>query len=703
MRWLVAACMAQSCCPTPMPSSPQRSDARPPPTRREAITEVIFGETVADPYRWLERGDDPEVVDWSAAQDGYARGRLAELEQVGAARTQLGAISYYEISGAPVRRGARSFTLRRGADDDQAIVYWRDGEHGEDRPLLDPRRWNHGASTALGLWVPDNTGTKVAYKIRPDNTDETSIRVIDVDTGADTGDVIDGARYSVPAWSADGAGFYYTWLPPVGTVPARERPAHAELRYHRLGADPTQDDLVYPATGDAGTFVIGQVSRDGDWLIVNIQHGWDSSDVYVKDLRTPGARFTTLTAGVAAVFDVSAWRGRFYVRTNVDAPRYRVMAVDPARPDRADWTELVAERDDAVLESARVVGGKLALGYVRAAAAELEIRDLAGRPIGSVGIPPLGTTDGILGEPDGDTGYILYTSFTEPSILYEVTMSTGALAQLGRAALPVDTSQFVTEQVWYPSGDGTRISMFVLHKRGLAKTGRIPTIVTGYGGFGMSSTPTFAATRLTWLDQGGVYAIANLRGGGEYGEQWHRAGSGINKQRAIDDLLAAARYLVDDGWTSADHLGAFGGSNGGLVAAAAMTQAPDQFRAVVCLGPLADMVRYQQFGAGTSWALEYGSVDKPDEFAALYAYSPYHHVTAGTRYPALLVWSSANDDRVDPMHSRKLVAAVQAATTSDRPVLLAIEGHAGHTGTTKLKDKIEQNAAVLGFLAAELK
>jgi prolyl oligopeptidase len=692
------------------PNPPAQPEPRWPETRREAVTDTIHGAVVADPYRWLERADDPEVQRWIAAQDEYARAELAGVAGLDEIKERLRSLFYYDSIEPPVHRSGRYFTARRHADKEKTIVYSKLGEDGKDEVLLDPNTWADGS--ALGLWVPSPDGTRVAYKVRSNNADEAVMHVIDVTTGKNLPDVIPGVRYSSPAWSPDGKGFYYTWVPPADAVPRAERPGHAELRYHRIGDDPAKDSTEFPATGDPGTFVIGSISHDGRWLIVQIDHGWSSSDIHVKDLRATGKKkpsqkqnpaWRTLVAGVDATFSVIAWRDRFYVYTNADAPRFRVMRVDPGRLERAAWEEIVPERADAALQRVEIVGEKLALTYLRDAASETEIRDLDGTLVRKLALPPLGTSDGIIGNPDHDIGYFSYTSFTEPSVIFRTSIASGDVSEVARVSLPVDTSQYVTEQVWFPSKDGTRISMFLIHRKGVEKTGNNPTLLFGYGGFGRAITPEFSFARPVMLDAGGVYALPNLRGGGEYGDDWHRAGAGVNKQRAIDDLIAAARYLVDTGWTSPDHLGALGASNGGLVVAAAMTQTPELFRAAVCAVPLTDMVRYHLSGGGPGWASEYGASTDPEQFAALYAYSPYHRVKAGVAYPALLLLSADSDDRVDPMHARKYAAAVQAATSSGRPVLLRIQSRAGHRGSDLVKDQIEETAASIAFLIAELR
>jgi prolyl oligopeptidase len=414
-----------------------------------------------------------------------------------------------------------------------------------------------------------------------------------------------------------------------------------------------------------------------------------------------------LVEGVAATFDVKAFGDRFYVLSNDGAPHYRVFAVDPRKPARASWQEIVPEVN-ATLESFAVVGGNLVLNYLRNAVSEIEVHDLRGTLIRKIDVPPLGNATAMIGLPTEDTGYFSYTSFTEPQVIYKASIKSGAVVEWARVKLPIDTSQFIAEQVRYPSKDGTEITMFLVHRKDAVKNGKTPTYLTGYGGFNVNILPGFVSSRSSWaahavwLEHGGMVAVPNLRGGGEYGEDWHKAGMLLAKQHVFDDFLAAARWLAASGWTSRDHLAISGGSNGGLLVGAAITQGPELFKAAVCEVPLLDMVRYHLSGSGKTWMPEYGSADDRAQFGAIYAYSPYHHVVAGTRYPAVLMSSSDHDDRVDPMHARKFTAALQSATASDAPVWLRIQTNAGHSGADVVNQKVDQNADSYAFLMWQL-
>ncbi|MDQ3296961.1 MAG: prolyl oligopeptidase family serine peptidase [Myxococcota bacterium] len=694
-----------------MTHAPEKSPpARPwPATRTDAIVDTVHAIKVADPYRWLEDEKSDEVQAWMEAQDQYARAELAKLPGRAELAERLKKLFYYDAISAPAHRKGRFFYTRKHADKEKTIVYWKQGETGAEQVLFDPNTWSSDGSVGLGGWWPSHDGKYVAYAKKLNNSDETVTHVRDVATGKDLADQIEGTKYSGASWTPDSKSFYYTWVPPVGgKVTIAERPGYAELRYHVLGTDPARDPIVHEATGNPQTFLGGGISRDGHWLLATIQHGWNSSDIYVKDMRRrndkKAAAWTPLVEKVDANFDVTVWRDRFYITTNDGAPRYRVYKVDPRKPQRAAWQEIVPQ-SDATLESTNIVGERLILTYLRNAATEVEVHDLDGKLVRKVELPPLGTSGGISGNPDEDTGYFSYTSFTEPQVIYKTSIKTGTVTEWARIKLPVDTSALVTEQVFFPSKDGTKISMFIIRPKTAKRDGKNPTILYGYGGFNVNMTPAFASSRAVWLEQGGVYAIPNLRGGGEYGEDWHRAGMLLNKQNVFDDFIASAEYLVKEGWTSSAHLAISGGSNGGLLVGAAMTQRPDLFRAVICAVPLLDMLRFHLSGSGKTWVPEYGSADDPAQFKALHAYSPYRRaVDSGpTKYPALLMDTADHDDRVDPAHARKFAAAIQAHTTSDAPVLLRIERNAGHGGADMVRQQVERVTDQLAFLMALLK
>lgn len=671
-----------------------------PPTRTDAVIETLHGRQVTDPYRWLENEHDPEVQAWMQAQDACARTALAGAPTRAFWAQRLRELFYFDSVSAPVHCKGRYFYTRRHADREKAVVYWKDGEHGAEHVLFDPNTWSDDGTVGLGGWWPTRDGRYVAYNLKENNADEAVMHVRDVASGHDLADVIPGTKYSGASWTPDGSGFYYTWVPPVGgEVTVAERPGFAEVRFHAVGTDPSADALVHARTGNPQTFIGGGISFDGHWLVVSIQHGWNATDVYVRDARTPEAPWQTLVEGVPATFSVDIWQDTFYILTNDGAPRYRVMQTTPDRLARSEWRELIPE-SDATLDGVGIVGGHLVLTYLRNAASEMDVRALDGRLVRTIDLPPLGSSGGIGGNPDEDEGYFAFTSFTELQVIYKTSIATGAVSEWTRVRLPIETSDLRAEQVWYPSKDGTQVSMFILYREGTKRDGTNPTVLYGYGGFLVNMTPGFSVSRAVWQQRGGVYAIPNLRGGGEYGEQWHRDGMLLRKQNVFDDFIAAAEYLVREGWTSPERLAVHGGSNGGLLVGACATQRPDLCRAVVCAVPLLDMLRYHLSGSGRTWIPEYGSADDPAQFEALYAYSPYRVAVdrGATTYPAVLFDSADHDDRVDPLHARKLAAVFQAHQSGPLPILLRIERNAGHGGADMVKQAVERTADIFAFL-----
>ncbi len=675
--------------------------AAPPATRRAGDASTLFGETLADPYRWLEDGAAPEVQAWMDAQDAHARAFLGALPGRTELEAELRALFYFDAVGCPVKRGERLFYTRKHRDREKSVVYVRD-DAGE-RVLFDPNTMSDDGTVSLGVWVPSRDGALVAWARRANNADAATLYLRDVNSGRDLpADVIDGAKYAVPSWLPDGSGFYYTRLPTDPDIPIAELPGHAEIRFHAIGTDAATDRLIRPATGSAETFLHADVSRDGRWLVVYVQHGWRSTDVYLADREADDTVLRPLAVDRDATFEVSIWDGAAYALTNEGAPRYRVLRapLDALPADPGGWSELIAE-ETATLEGARLAGGYLVCRYLRDAASELALFALDGKLVRRLPLPGLGTVAELEGEPDDGELFFSWSSFADPPRVYRVALPDGATETWASATIDADTGGVVCEQIACRSKDGTEIPIFLLRGTDTRADGERPTILYGYGGFNVSLTPAFAPHLLPWLRRGGVYAIANLRGGGEYGEAWHRAGMLEAKQNVFDDFLAAGEKLIDAGWTRPARLAIRGGSNGGLLVGAAMTQRPELFGAVICAVPLLDMLRYHLHGSGRTWIPEYGDPDDEQMFPVLRAYSPLQQIADGTDYPALLMLSADSDDRVDPMHARKFVAAIQHASSA-RPAMLRIERNAGHGGADLVRQQAEQAVNTYAFLLAEL-
>ena len=678
-----------------------------PPARIVDVSDAYFGVKVADPYRWLEDGKSTEVQDWVTAENKLARRYLDMLPGRDALKERFQQLFHIDTISVPERAGDRLFYMKRKSTDEKAILYWRPVDDPKsEHVLVDPNQFVATNNAALGEWVPTLDGKRLAYTLRPNNADEATLYVKDVETGKDLPDeVIEGAKYASVSWMPDGSGFVYTYLPPADPDHPEDRPGLAEIRYHKLGADPKKDPVLHEKTGDATQFIDASVSRDGKWLIYD-QGNWAKNDVYYQPLQdSPSAdlagSWKPLVEGKNFLYSVYPWKGQAYILTNENAERYHLFKVSLSDPRRARWHEIVPESPSIVLKGMAVIGDHLVLDELKNVSSQVEIRDLNGKAIRSLVLPGLGSVE-VEGEPDHDEIYYSFVNFTTPPEIFEASVVNPTQALWARVNVPVDPSPYVVEQKFFPSKDGTSIPMFIVHRRDILLDGSTPFLLTGYGGFGISETPYFSSGIYPWLEAGGGYAVANLRGGGEFGEKWHQDGMLLKKQNVFDDCIAAAEYLVAQGYTKPERLAFRGGSNGGLLAGALLTQRPDLFRAIVCEVPLLDMVRYDQFESGKTWVPEYGSPQDPAQIKALYAYSPYHHVAPGTRYPSVLFWSDQNDDRVDPMHARKMAAALQAATGSTNPILLRVETQGGHGGGDQVKKTIDRGTDIWSFLLHEL-
>lgn len=711
----LVACGGEAPLPVaqPVPPPPPSASAPPvvpafvpplpyPAARRVDQVDTLHGMQVADPYRWLEDGKSDEVKQWASAEDAMTRDYLAKLPGRDAIAARMKQLAYVESARTPVHRGTRWFFSRQDAGKEKYIVYWREGRAGADQVLLDPLSWSTDGSVSLGEWWPSYDGKKVAYLVKRNNSDEAILHVLDVRSGKPSDvDVIEGTDEANLSWTPAGDGFYYSWMPPKGSVPDSDRPGYMEVRFHRLGADPKKDRIVHERTGDPTTGIGASVSRDGRWLVLTVSHGWTRFDVWFQDLRARKPAWQELAVGRDAIFDVDVDHDRFFVHTNEGAPKYHVFKVDPAHPAKEAWTEIVPERPDATLEQAGIVGHRLALSYLKDVASQAELHDEDGKLVRAIDLPGLGSLAGLSGDADDDLVYYAFQSFTFPTRIFETSVKTGKTSVWYQLKVPVDPDAYVVDQKFATSKDGTRVPFFLIHGKNLKTDGSTPTIVRAYGGFQIAMEPYFSTSIFPWLEQGGAYVVANLRGGSEYGEAWHRHGMLHEKQNVFDDLFAVAQRLSELGVASSSKLAILGESNGGLLVAAALTERPDLFRAVLCDVPLTDMIRYPLVGQGKSWVDEYGSPDDADDFAALYAYSPYHHVVKGTKYPAVMVMTADSDDRVDPMHARKLAAELQWASTGG-PVLLRVEKHSGHGGADLVKARIDEVADEYAFVLAQM-
>ena len=682
------------------------TEPRYPATRREDVVDVLHGEPIADPYRWLENGDDPETAAWTRRQNALTEDWLSRQPARERIRRRLDELLASDVLGVPAPAHGRYFYLRRDGRQNQPVLYVRDGVDGEDRACVDPNALDPTGTTALDWYFPSDDGRLLAYGLSENGSEHSVLHVLDADRGADLPDLIPRTRAADLAWLPDRSGFYYTRYPAPGDVPEGEEPYHRAVYFHPLGADPAADPLVYrPAQKEYWPGV--SLSPDGHWLLITVARTFDQTDLYLGDRRGPDGDVTApplvaVAENLPASFGGEIAHGRLFLRTDLGAPTYRLYEVEPERPERGHWRELVPPRADAVLDGFAVAGQRLALSYLERASSRLRLADLDGGLRREVELPALGSLFGLGAEWDGHELFFGFSSYTVPPSVYRIDLDRDAQTLWRRVAADVDPARFEVRQVMVPSRDGTRVSMFLVHARGLRPTGDTPTYLTAYGGFNISMTPAFSRSLLLWLEHGGLVAIPNIRGGGEYGEGWHQAGMLGRKQNSFDDFIAAAEWLIGEGYTRPERLAAAGGSNGGLLMGAALTQRPELFRAVVVQVPLLDMLRYHRFLLARLWIPEYGSADEAEQFAWLWAYSPYHHVQPGTAYPAVLIATAESDTRVDPMHARKMTARLQAATSSGRPVLLRLESRAGHGAGKPLSKVLDELTDSWTFVFSEV-
>jgi prolyl oligopeptidase len=683
--------------PAPMLHALEKKTSPYPPSKTDQVVDKLHGIEIADPYRWLEDAGSPEVKEWVEKQNAYTRSVLDKLPGRDKIRARLSELLDIGTIGTPVPVKGRYFYTKREGKQNQPVLYVRDGLVGKDRSLVDPNQLAADGTIALDWWYPSRDGKLLAYGVSKNGSELSTLHVRDVDSGKDLPDQIDRTRACSVAWLPDGKSFYYTRYPAPGSVPAGEEKYHRHVFLHVLGQDPARDAKVFGDGRQAEDWPEVRLSPDGRWLVVIEEQGWAKSEVFFKDLHEPEAPLAPLVEKVNAIFEVTARNDALYVRTNDHAPRYRLFRVDPRKPARADWVELIPEGKD-VLDGVGVLGETLAALYMHQAASCLRFFDRNGKPFATeVKLPTLGTIEGLGGEWDGHELFFGFQSFTLAPTIYRIDLKTAKpevkLEKWQQVKADIDFDAYQVQQVTYPSKDGTEITMFLAYKKernrpsGPLRDGENPTLLWAYGGFNVSITPMFAASRFLFLERGGLIAIPNLRGGGEYGEEWHQTGMLGKKQNVFDDFLAAAQWLIREQYTEPEHLVIQGGSNGGLLMGAALTQRPDLFRAVVCQMPLLDMVRYHKFLIARLWIPEYGSADDAEQFKWLYAYSPYHHVKNGTAYPAVLLEAAESDTRVDALHARKMTARLQAATSSEQPILLRLETKAGH-GAGKPRAKI---------------
>jgi prolyl oligopeptidase len=666
----------------------------------DSVVETLHGERIVDPYRWLEDGASPETRRWTERQNAYTETYLAGFPGRERIRARLKELLSIGVLGAPTPARGRYFFQRRDGTQNQPVLYRREGADGNDRVAVDPNALNPAGTTALDWFYPSEDGHLLAYGLSEDGSEQSVLHVLDVESGRLLPERILRTRAASLAWLPDNSGFYYTRYPAAGAVPAGEEHYHRTIYFHRLGDNWEDDRLVYQPREKEFWPGVG-LSPDGRWLIIQVARTFDQTDLYLQDLARSGP-LVAVAENLPATFEGQVAHGRLFLRTNLDAPTYRLFVLNPEQPDREHWREIVPPRPDAVLEGVTLTRTRLALSYLDRAASRLWLTDLNGGSRQEIPLPTLGSLFGVTGEWDGSEVFYGFSSYAVPPTVYRIDLTTGRSTLWQRVLADIDPDRFVVSQVLYPSRDGTRISMFLVHQAGLERSGNNPVYLTGYGGFNISMTPAFSRSLLLWLERGGVLAVPNIRGGGEYGESWHQDGMLARKQNSFDDFIAAAEWLIREDYTNPDRLAIAGGSNGGLLMGAVLTQRPESFRAVLIQVPLLDMLRYHRFLIARLWIPEYGSADDPDQFRWLREYSPYHRVEEGRAYPAVLLATAESDTRVDPMHARKMAARLQAASSGDRPVLLRLEAQAGHGAGKPLAKVLDELTDSWVFVFSEL-
>jgi prolyl oligopeptidase len=667
-----------------------------PQSKRVDQIDDYFGEKVADPYRWLEQLDSPETKAWIEAQNKVSFPYLEKIPQRAKYKERLTQLWNYERFGMPVKGGDRYFYTRNDGLQNQSVLYVADSLDGTPRVLLDPATLLADGTAALAAWIPSEDGKLIAYGIQEAGSDWEQWKVRDVATGKDSAEQLQGVKWAAVAWAKDGSGLYYSRYD--GGVNF-----FSKLFFHKLGTPQSEDKLIYENRDIKEWTFIPELSEDGRYLIIFIWKGSDGTNqLYYKDLKKPNAPVVELIKGFDAAYTfVGNDGGRFWVRTEAGAPLGRVVEIDTAQPDRSKWKTVIPEAADA-LQGASLVGDRFFASYLKDASSQIRVFDLKGAPVREVALPGLGSAGGFNGKRSDTETFYAFLSFISPPTIYRYDVRSGESTVFKQPQLKFNAADFETQRVFVTSRDGTKLPMFVTHRRGMKLDGNNPTILYGYGAFRISLTPRFSPETVAFLEQGGVYAQPSLRGGFEYGEAWHQAGMFERKQNVFDDFIASAEWLIANKYTQPSKLAIRGGSNGGLLVGAVMTQRPELFGAALPAVGVMDMLRFQHFSINWTLAAEYGSSDKPEQFRYLRAYSPLHNLKPGTKYPPTLITAGDHDDRLPPIHSYKFAATLQHDQAGDAPVLIRIDTRTGHGMGRPVTKEIELAADSLAFIHQSL-
>jgi prolyl oligopeptidase len=662
------------------------------------------GVKVADPYRWLEETDSADTHDWVEAENKLTFSYLDQIPFRAAVRERLTKLWNYERFTVPAQQGGRYFYAHNNGLQNQDVLLVAESLNAEPRVLLDPNTLSSDGTVALSGTSITDDGKLMAYGTAVSGSDWQEWHVRDVDTGKDLPDLIKWVKFSGASWTKDGKGFFYSrYDEPKADSALRDANYFQKLYYHLLGTTQADDKLIYERPDNKELGFGGGVSDDGHYLVIFVWQGTSQKNrLYYKDLTQPDAPVVKLLNDFDAQYSFIDNDGPvFWIQTDLDAPRGRVIAVDTLHPERANWKTVVPQTTDK-LQSATIVANLFMLSYLKDARAAVRVHDLNGKFLRNVDLPGIGTATGFGGKRTDKETFYNFTSFISPTTVYRYDPQTGTSSIFRQPRVDFDPARFETKQVFYNSKDGTRVPMFLTYKKGLKLDGQNPTLLYAYGGFDISLTPAFSVPTIVWLEMGGVYAQPNLRGGGEYGEDWHLAGTKAKKQNVFDDFIAAAEWLITNKYTSTPKLAIRGGSNGGLLVGACLTQRPDLFGATLPLVGVMDMLRFQKFTIGWAWTSDYGSSDNPEDFKALYAYSPLQNLKPGTKYPPTMIATADHDDRVFPAHSFKFAATMQADQAGPAPVLIRVETKAGHGAGKPISKIIDETADEWSFVAYNL-
>lgn len=660
----------------------------PPETEMMPVEQELHGVTLIDNFQWLEDQQSPETREWIEKQNEYTDSILNQLPNRDELKEKLTKLIKIDTISTPFEEGGRYFYSKRGADQDLSVMYYREGLEGEEIVLMDPHELSEDHTISTGFTDISADGKWMLYSIRRGGVDEVEIRAHDIDAGEDMEFALPANRYYGASFTKDKQAIIYTAYTDKGP----------RTYFHQIGTDIEDDKLIFgEGYGPEKITFIGQ-SENGKWLVAAVMHGSSGGiDFYISPFSN-SPQWKTVIADGTTNSSLDFADDTLIITTNLDAPKYRVMTATAQNPGVDNWTELLPEREDAVLRGVATHGGKLVVNYIENVQSAGAIYELDGTKIRDISFDSIGSFGTGSGSYDSNEVFISFSSFHIPPVIYRYDIETGEKTEWARIDVPVDSDSMVLKQEWYESADGTQVPMFILHKKGIELNGQNPTLIYGYGGFNSSQMPRFSGTRAAWVEMGGVYVVVNLRGGGEFGEEWHQAGMMKNKQNTFDDLHSAAEWLIANNYTNSDQLGIMGGSNGGLLVGAGMTQRPELYDAVVCSYPLLDMVNYHKFMVARFWVPEYGSSEDPEMFEYIRAYSPYHNVEEGVDYPATLFITGDGDTRVAPLHARKMAALVQKMNGGENPILLRYHTKAGHSGGMPVSEQIANAVDTYSFL-----